>query len=192
MVSGEPGRGVRPTRRSRHLLHGAGPTDGAADAGPRSGPESGSFAFPYWDSSEASGLREVWGSVLTRGASLLGTIRPGWACSTAVSAGDSSIMVPSRGNARSGRDEFRETFERPSAHGNPEPSRRYTGGRCRDYLWAKGPLITGTSIPHPHVRGRCLLAVPVGTGEEIVHSWRKRRGIVNPLVVGSNPTGPTN
>jgi hypothetical protein len=37
---------------------------------------------------------------------------PGWACSTAVSAGDSSIMVPSRGNARSGRDEFRETFER--------------------------------------------------------------------------------
>src|SRR5579863_6517963 len=29
------------------------------------------------------------------------------------------------------------------------------------------------------------------TGEEIVHSRRKRRGQVNPLVVGSNPTGPT-
>src|SRR6185312_5454101 len=27
-------------------------------------------------------------------------------------------------------------------------------------------------------------------GEEIVHSRRKRRGRVNPLVVGSNPTGP--
>src|SRR5882757_8467038 len=90
-------------------------------------------------------------------------------------------MVPSRGNARSGRDEFRETFERVCAHGNPEPSRRYTGGRCRDYLWASAPLITGTSIPHPHVRGRCLLAVPWGTGEEIVHSWRKRRGFSESL-----------
>ena len=28
-------------------------------------------------------------------------------------------------------------------------------------------------------------------GEEIVHSRRKRWGRVNPLVVGSNPTGPT-
>jgi hypothetical protein len=47
-------------------------------------------------------------------------------------------MVPSRGNARSGRDEFRGTFELPhrASHGNPEPSRRYTGGRCRDYLGA--------------------------------------------------------
>src|ERR1700688_755413 len=94
-------------------------------------------------------------------------------------------MVPSRGNARSGRDEFRETFERLSAHGNPEPSRRYTGGRCRDYLGARVPLMTGMSIPHPHA-----WAVGFGTGEEIVHSWRKRRGSVNPLVVGSNPTGP--
>src|ERR1700736_4069117 len=95
-------------------------------------------------------------------------------------------MVPSRGNARSGRDEFRETFERLSAHGNPEPSRRYTGGRCRDYLGARVPLMTGMSIPHPHA-----WALGLGTGEEIVHSWRKRRGTVNPLVVGSNPTGPT-
>ena len=41
--------------------------------------------------------------------------RRGWACSTAVSAGDSSKMVPSRGNVRSGRDEFRETFGRVAA-----------------------------------------------------------------------------
>ncbi len=41
------------------------------------------------------------------------------------------------------------------AHGNPEPSRRYTGGRCRDYLGAgalrhaETPFMTGSSIPHP-------------------------------------------
>jgi len=35
------------------------------------------------------------------------------------------------------------------------------------------------------IRRRILSA-----GEEIVHSRRKRRGRVNPLVVGSNPTGP--
>ena len=29
-------------------------------------------------------------------------------------------------------------------------------------------------------------------GEEIVHSLRKRRGRVNPLVLGSSPSGPTN
>jgi uncharacterized protein len=29
-------------------------------------------------------------------------------------------------------------------------------------------------------------------GEEIVHSHRKRRGRVNPLVLGSSPSGPTN
>jgi hypothetical protein len=47
-------------------------------------------------------------------------------------------------------------------HGNPEPSRRYTAGRCRDYLRAgfdppndvlgivfELPLITGKSVPHP-------------------------------------------
>src|SRR5207302_10973896 len=56
--------------------------------------------------------------------------------------------VPSRGNARSGRDEFRETFGIIS-HGNPEPSRRYTGGRCRDYLMAPVPLMTGLEHPAP-------------------------------------------
>ena len=45
------------------------------------------------------------------------------------------------------------------------------------------PLITGWSVPHPHARTPCA-------GEEIVHSRRKHRGRVNPLVVGSNPTGP--
>jgi len=105
-----------------------------------------------------------------------------WACSTAVSAGDSST--------RCLRAETREVdgmnsgkpAER-SFHGNPEPSRRYTGGRCRDYLRARAPLMTGWSIPHPHARRACA-------GEEIVHSRWKRRGEVNPLVVGSNPTGP--
>src|SRR5260370_42311173 len=50
--------------------------------------------------------------------------------------------------------------------------------------------MTGMSIPHPHALGSCT-SHGSGAGEEIVHSWRKRRGSVNPLVVGSNPTGPT-
>jgi len=33
------------------------------------------------------------------------------------------------------RDEFREPAATPMRiGGNPEPSRRYTAGRCRDYL----------------------------------------------------------
>ena len=98
-----------------------------------------------------------------------------------------------RGNAHSGRDEFRGTFglRIGATHGNPEPSRRYTAGRCRDYLRASAPLMTGRSIPHPHAR----IASPIRrrrpyTGEEIVHSRRKRRARVNPLVLGSNPSGP--
>ena len=110
----------------------------------------------------------------------------GWACSTAVSAGDSSKKVPSRGNTRSGRDEFRGTFEPHAcmrAHGNPEPSRRGIVGRCRDYLRARSALNNRQEHPAP-TRTKCA-------GEEIVHSRRKRRGKVNPLVVGSNPTGPS-
>jgi hypothetical protein len=76
---------------------------------------------------------------------------PEWACSTAVSAGDSSRKVPSCGNARSGRDEFRESFAR-QAHGNPEPSRQYTGGRCRDYLRAARPTTPGTPCRGDSVR----------------------------------------
>lgn len=49
--------------------------------------------------------------------------------------------------------------------------------------------MTGMSIPHPHAFRPCM-SHGLGAGEEIVHSWRKRRGSVNPLVVGSNPTGP--
>jgi len=110
-------------------------------------------------------------------------------------------MVPSCGNARSGRDEFRGTFELPhrASHGNPEPSRRYTGGRCRDYLGAghadptrKCRLDTRDAL---HDRHRASRTLPHSfnracAGEEIVHSRWKRRGEVNPLVVGSNPTGP--
>ena len=69
-------------------------------------------------------------------------------------------------------------------HGNPEPSRRYTGGRCRDYLRALSALDNRLRASRTHTHHWC-------TGEEIVHSRRKRRGQVNPLVVGSNPTGPT-
>src|SRR5690349_2793586 len=79
------------------------------------------------------------------------------------------------------------------SHGNPEPSRRYTGGRCRDYLRAGRPTdgsdyssALNNRLEHP-APSRTLLCA----GEEIVHSRRKRRGRVNPLVVGSNPTGPT-
>jgi hypothetical protein len=38
------------------------------------------------------------------------------------------------------------------ADGNPEPSRRYTAGRCRDYLGAGAPLMTGLEHPAPHRR----------------------------------------
>jgi len=48
------------------------------------------------------------------------------------------------------RDEFREpAATRQRIGGNPEPSRRYTAGRCRDYLRATAPFITGSSVPHP-------------------------------------------
>src|ERR1700684_3283872 len=88
-------------------------------------------------------------------------------------------MVPSHRKVRSGRDEFRETLT-AKADGNPEPSRRYTAGRCRDYLSASVALNDRLERPAPH------------RGEEIVHSLRKRRGRVNPLVLGSSPSGPTN
>src|SRR3984885_3545730 len=50
------------------------------------------------------------------------------------------------------------------ADGNPEPSRRYTPGRCRDYLSASVALNDRLERPAPL------------RGEEIVHSLRKRRG----------------
>jgi len=89
-------------------------------------------------------------------------------------------MVPSHRKVRSGRDEFREPSpaSRCAADGNPEPSRRYTAGRCRDYLSASVALNDRLERPAPH------------RGEEIVHSLRKRWGNVNPLVLGSSPSGP--
>ena len=112
------------------------------------------------------------------------TISARWACSTAVSAGDSSIKVPSRGNARSGRDEFRETFGLPcAAHGNPEPSRAVH--RRKVQRLPEGSSALNDRLEHPAPTRTVTCA-----GEEIVHSRRKRRGKVNPLVVGSNPTGP--
>jgi hypothetical protein len=59
-----------------------------------------------------------------------------WACSTMVSAGDSSTKRCLRGESRevdgmnSGNPSGRAT------DGNPEPSRRCIAGRCRDYLRA--------------------------------------------------------
>ena len=83
-----------------------------------------------------------------------------------VRAGDSSVMVPSHRKVRSGRDEFREPSPASLrvADGNPEPSRRYTAGRCRDYLSASVALNDRLERPAPY------------RGEEIVHSLRKRRG----------------
>ncbi len=56
-------------------------------------------------------------------------------------------MVPAHREVRSGRDEFRETLTalpQATADGDPEPSRRYTAGRCRDYLSAfEVRLMTG-------------------------------------------------
>ena len=46
------------------------------------------------------------------------------------------------------------------------------------------PLMTGKSVPHPHGR--------MAAGEEIVRACRKRQEHANPLVLGSNPSGPTN
>src|SRR5713101_7486600 len=92
-------------------------------------------------------------------------------------------MVPSHRKVRSGRDEFRETLT-ARADGNPEPSRRYTAGRCRDYLSASVALNDRLERPAPPFLRRL-------GGEEIVHSHRKRRGRVNPLVLGSSPSGPT-
>jgi len=49
--------------------------------------------------------------------------------------------------------------------GNPEPSRGYTFGRCRDYLGtgrkAEVSLITGKSVPRPN---------NAVVGDEIVHA----------------------
>ena len=48
-------------------------------------------------------------------------------------------------------------------------------------------MITGIEHPAPSRSSGVGLS---RAGEEIVHSRRKLRGEVNPLVVGSNPTGP--
>ena len=69
-----------------------------------------------------------------------------------------------------------------SAGGNPEPSRRDTAGRGRDYLRARAPLMTGLGIPHP---------TSTAEGDEKVHAKAKVLGNVNPLVPGSSPGGPT-
>ena len=59
-----------------------------------------------------------------------------------VRAGDSSEMVRLSRNAQDERDEFRE-LAAGHAGNNPEPSCGYTRRRCRDYLGAGVPLITG-------------------------------------------------
>ena len=120
------------------------------------------------------------------------TITFRWACSTAVSAGDSSINGAFAWKRAKWTGWIQGNLRAPRAHGNPEPSRRYTGGRCRDYLRASRPAeqsdylsALNNRLEHP-APSRTLQC----TGEEIVHSRWKHRGRVNPLVVGSNPTGP--
>lgn len=102
------------------------------------------------------GHRDDCPPVLARRRPLLGTIRPGWACSTAVSAGDSSINGAFARKRAKWTGWIQGNLRAPGAHGNPEPSRRYTGGRCRDYLGAAVPLMTGMSIPHPHALQACV------------------------------------
>ena len=47
-------------------------------------------------------------------------------------------------------------------------------------------LITGQSVPRPN-----FSFCDRDEGDEIVHSCWKQRGRVNPLVLGSSPSGPT-
>ena len=63
-----------------------------------------------------------------------------------VRAGDSSKRCICAERHKVERDEFRETVA-ALADGNPEPSRRYTAGRCRDYLRTSVFLMTGLSVP---------------------------------------------
>ena len=84
--------------------------------------------------------------------------------------------------AQNERDEFREPLT-GHADGDPEPSRGYTLGRCRDYLRTSVFLITGKSVPRPSNDI---------AGDEIVRAFQKWKEHVNPLVPGSSPGGPTN
>ena len=68
-------------------------------------------------------------------------------------------------------------------------SAKAAGSTIRTSLWARVPLITGQSVPHPH-RGSQRGQRP--EGEEIVRAGRKLPGKANPLVPGSNPGRPTN
>ena len=72
-----------------------------------------------------------------------------------VRAGDSSNRCVCVERHKVERDEFRETVA-ASADGNPEPSRRYTAGRCRDYLRTSVFLITGLSVPPLTIRLRVM------------------------------------
>ena len=110
----------------------------------------------------------------------------GRACSSVVRAGDSSFSERCPGVERCRVDGTNsgKPSSASAADGNPEPSRRYTAGRCRDYLRASSALDDRQERPAP--------SRPIGAaGEEIVRACRKRRDHANPLVLGSNPSGPT-
>ena len=89
-----------------------------------------------------------------------------------------------------------EPSVRVGGHGNPEPSRRYTVGRCRDYLRAGGAAPAPSALddrlerPAPNAVARRSRAVAAKGGEIVRARW-KHRGHVNPLVPGSSPGGPT-
>ena len=72
-----------------------------------------------------------------------------------VRAGDSSKRCVCAERHKVERDEFRETVA-ALADGNPEPSRRYTAGRCRDYLRTLVFLMTGLSVPPLTIRLRVM------------------------------------
>jgi len=71
------------------------------------------------------------------------------------------------------------------AAGTPAEGAETTCGLADRPLWSDYLSALNNRLEHP-APSRTLQCA----GEEIVHSRRKRRGRVNPLVVGSNPTGP--
>ena len=56
-----------------------------------------------------------------------------------------------------------------SAVGNPEPSRGYTLGRCRDYRRGSDLLMTGKSARHPSRDDEIVRSVEKSAGNRTLH-----------------------
>jgi len=64
--------------------------------------------------------------------------------------------------------EFGET-QTGNAVGNPEPSRGYTPGRCRDYRRGSALLITGKSARHPSRDDEIVRSAEKSAGNRTLH-----------------------